>query len=245
MKVAIHQPVFLPYLGTLAKTDYADVHVFLDDVGLNVRNFTRRCHIRETLKGVSRQLITVPLNHSRSKLIKDTQIDLTDSNKDWLDKTLKTFDMVYGKAPYYKELRDSTLQHFFESEFLTCLDNNFSRWTISCYITTCHLLSVNARFLLSSEICAVHGITSTGNQRLIDICKALNADEYISGEGGRSYMDIDEWKKANINVVVAEYVHIPFAFANDQPCSFIDPYSIVGKERTTEMIKKCCRLTLP
>lgn len=233
----------MPYLGTLAKTDYADVHVFLDDVQLNTRNFTRRCFIRNSLNGVDKQLITVPVNHSRSKLIKDTKLDLTDSNKDWLEKTIKTFDMIYSKAPYYKELKDAVLTNFFDKSFLDCIDNNFSRWTISCYISTCHLLNIHAEYLLSSEIARVHGITSTGNQRLIDICTVLNADTYISGEGGLRYMDFTAWHKANISVVTGEYIHQAYKRPNDGVYSFIDPYAIVGKDETSKLVKKCYRLT--
>jgi hypothetical protein len=40
----------------------------------------------------------------------------------------------------------------------------------------------------------------TGTDRLVEICKALNADTYLAGRSGASYMEPDKFEKAGIKV---------------------------------------------
>ena len=46
-------------------------------------------------------------------------------------------------------------------------------------------LGINTPMVLSSSL----NITTTRSQRLADICKHFNATEYISGGGGKAYLD--------------------------------------------------------
>ncbi len=46
-------------------------------------------------------------------------------------------------------------------------------------------LNITTPMVLSSEL----GISTTSSQRLADICRHLQATEYISGAGGRAYLD--------------------------------------------------------
>jgi len=43
-----------------------------------------------------------------------------------------------------------------------------------------------------------------GTERLVDICKSLNATSYISGQGGKKYMDINLFQNNNIDVIFQE-----------------------------------------
>ena len=43
--------------------------------------------------------------------------------------------------------------------------------------------------------------------RLIDICKALKADTYLSGQDGVEYMDLERFKRSGIRVVVQNFKH--------------------------------------
>jgi len=46
-------------------------------------------------------------------------------------------------------------------------------------------LSITTHTLKSSEL----KITKTGSERLLEICKKLNSDTYLSGELGRNYLN--------------------------------------------------------
>ena len=43
--------------------------------------------------------------------------------------------------------------------------------------------------------------------RLIDICKAVKADTYMSGQDGVKYMDLERFKENSIKVVIQDFKH--------------------------------------
>ena len=52
---------------------------------------------------------------------------------------------------------------------------------------------------------AVTGHTTT--QRLIDICRLVGADTYLSGAGGHKYLEQEEFEKAGIRLVFQDFRH--------------------------------------
>lgn len=50
-------------------------------------------------------------------------------------------------------------------------------------------------------------ITQTSTQALVKICKKLGGTTYISGTGGKNYLNIDFFEKENIKVEFQEYKH--------------------------------------
>ena len=62
-------------------------------------------------------------------------------------------------------------------------------------------LKIMPRFVRASEIhCEGHK-----SDLVLSICKALGADMYISGSGGRGYMQLDSFKDNNIKVVFQKF----------------------------------------
>jgi hypothetical protein len=64
----------------------------------------------------------------------------------------------------------------------------------------------HVRYLKSSEL----NIPGKGTQRLVDICKALSASEYITGYGARNYMDHKLFDCHGINVSYISYGLRPY-----------------------------------
>ena len=48
------------------------------------------------------------------------------------------------------------------------------------------------------------GITGTGTERLVNICKEHGATKYLSGVSGKNYMDLSLFDKAGIEVIFQE-----------------------------------------
>lgn len=77
------------------------------------------------------------------------------------------------------------------------------------------LSKINYRFL--TEICSVLGITTPINwssdfqladgqtARLVDLCRQIGADEYLSGPAARNYLDESLFAGANIRVSYIDY----------------------------------------
>jgi hypothetical protein len=41
----------------------------------------------------------------------------------------------------------------------------------------------------------------------VDLCRALGADRYLAGDGGRAYMNLAEFEAAGITVEFQEFAH--------------------------------------
>lgn len=49
--------------------------------------------------------------------------------------------------------------------------------------------------------------TDESTQRLIDLCRAVGADTYLSGADGHKYMDVGKFKEANIRLLTQAFKH--------------------------------------
>ena len=48
-------------------------------------------------------------------------------------------------------------------------------------------------------------VRGSRTQRLVEACQAVNATTYISGVGGKNYMDLEQFSAANIEVIWQEF----------------------------------------
>jgi hypothetical protein len=164
MKITIHQPEHFPYLGFFQKMKSADLFVILDDVQYTKNNFQNRNKFKNK-NGVD-EWFTIELeSHANTKLIKDI---LVSQNPKWkriiLNKLQTNLGIDFSEIYDYDKLVDINLASI-----------NYCR----------EKLNITTPIVLSSEL----KIKSTSSQRLSDICKHFNAKEYISGVGGRGYLD--------------------------------------------------------
>ncbi|TLY18156.1 MAG: WbqC family protein [Nitrospirae bacterium] len=100
MRVTIHQPQFMPWLGYLDKIDRADLFVVLDSVQFKKNEWQNRNRIR-TAQGW--QWITVPVLHKFGQRLDEVRIN---QQRDWQSRHLRALEIHYGRAPY----RDQYLQ---------------------------------------------------------------------------------------------------------------------------------------
>jgi len=67
----------------------------------------------------------------------------------------------------------------------------------------CREFGITTRTLLESEL----SVTGSATQRIADIGRALEADTYLSGAGGRDYLDEGLLKEAGQRLVYQDYAH--------------------------------------
>ena len=67
-------------------------------------------------------------------------------------------------------------------------------------------LGVTIPIVKESEL----GVKTKGTQRLVDICKAVGADTYVSGRGGREYMDEGLFHSNGIGIEHQDYAASPY-----------------------------------
>ena len=192
MKVAVHQPNFLPYLGFFDKARQVDVFVILDDVQFTHGGFTNRNQIK-TPQGT--MWLTVPIQSM--KLTSINRILIARDAK-WRRTHLKSYQHMYGKAVHY-ELLESSLIDIYNQEWEYLLDFNFAllKW---CF----ELLEINVDVKFSSTL-KINA--TTGTERIIKICRSLGSTDYLSGASGRKYLDFEQLNKEKINVSFHNFDH--------------------------------------
>ena len=101
MKVAIHQPHYLPWLGYLAKWAAADLFVFLDTVQYEKNGWQNRNRIK-TADGA--RWLTVPVHARLGTPIAEVAIDC---EQPWPARHLRAIEAAYGDAPYWPARRET------------------------------------------------------------------------------------------------------------------------------------------
>ncbi len=164
MKITIHQPEHFPYMGFFQKMEASDLFVILDDVQYTKNNFQNRNKFLNS-NGVE-EWFTIGLEPSpNKKLIKDIYVnDHPKWKKIILTKLQTKFKIDFSEIYKYKKLIDINIASI---EYVR------------------NQLNIKVPMVLSSTL----NIQSQGSQRLADICKYFKATEYISGAGGKAYLN--------------------------------------------------------
>src|SRR5918912_1436497 len=96
MRVAIHQPHYLPWLGLLHRMAAADLFVLLDHVQFERGNYQNRTQVR--INGVPHWLTVPVMQRSQKERILDKEIDWT---RDWAAAHYETLRRAYTAAGYF------------------------------------------------------------------------------------------------------------------------------------------------
>jgi hypothetical protein len=193
MKIAVMQPTYLPWIGYFELIDGVDLFVFFDDVHFNKRSWHRRNRIK-TVSGEFTLTIPVLCKGKQMPLIKDTPIN---NEIPWKRKHLANIKSNYSKAKFFG-LYIHELETLYSHEYKWLLDLNlafieFLRRSIG----------INTPTILSSSL----KISDTKDERLINICKKLNAKDLYDAHGAMEFLNIDLFKKNGINLTFQQYKH--------------------------------------
>ncbi len=219
MRVSIHQPEHMPWIGFFNKMSNVDVFVILDNVQYRKNYFQNRNRINGN-KGEAIYL-TVPLIKSKhEELINEKKI----SGDSWKIKYLNLIKANYLKTRYFKNYF-VVLADIIHNQNHSLLELNLSliKWL-------CLEFKIQTKLVLSSELDA-SGYKSDIN---LDICKKLNASEYLSGPNGKEYLDLVSFAKNNIDVNFHDYKHKIYPCVNYIPSlSSIDLLMNMGVDATS------------
>ena len=191
--VSILQPGYIPWLGFFEQMAYSDIFVIYDDVQYDKNGWRNRNRIK-TPQGI--QWLTVPvLTANRTgQLVCDVQID---NRTNWRSKHLRAIEQNYKKSTFYDECFP-VLESIFTKDWDSLLELD-----IFIIDKIREFLGVNKPMLKSSEL------TSTGKNidRLINICKELDATEFYEGSAGRNYIDDTSFETNGIKITYQDYRH--------------------------------------
>ena len=190
--VGIHQPEYLPWLGFFKKMMSSELFVFLDDAQFRKKGWQNRNRIR-IKNGTT--LLSIPVHAHSYPDINDVTID---NQKNWSTRHKKSILFNYASAPFFDEIKDF-IESIFNKKFEYLVDLNTE---IIKFIMK--ELDIKSELCFSSEL----EIEKKGSDRVLDICKAVDADNYITGTfWAESNLRIEEFKKFNINVEFQKFQH--------------------------------------
>lgn len=187
MKLAIMQPYFFPYIGYFQLIYSVDKFIFLDDVNYIKQGWIHRNKIQSNNKHIFFGIQTSKSSQNK----KINEITINPDNK-WKNKLLNKLHHSYVKAPNY-----SQIQPIIKS-VITLDTNKLSDICKNSVIKICNYLEIKTEILNSSSELDLK--ISTGQERIIKICKNLNANHYINTIGGQSLYNINIFSQNNITL---------------------------------------------
>lgn len=197
MKVAIHQPHFLPWLGYLHRMAQADLFVLLDHVQFERRNYQNRTMIR--MNDEARWLTVPVVQRSQKERIVDKEVDnRLEGAKWWAPNHFTTLRHAYREARYFGTYA-AQLKRLLETRRERLVDINQAGLDLLR-----EAFGIRTRLVRSSEL-AVEGARA---ELILNICKAVGAGTLIAGMGGsRGYLDVEAFAREGIAVAFHEWQH--------------------------------------
>ena len=191
-RVAIIQSNYIPWKGYFNIIKCVDHFVLLDNVQYTRRDWRNR-NLIKTKAGLKWLTIPVTVKNKYHIKIRDVQAD----GSDWRRDHWNQLKEAYGTSQYFKDIAP-----FFEEIYLQNNDLNLSKINYTFIMRILSILKISTNLNWSMEFPnAPDGKT----ERLVHICKSLNATEYISGMAAKDYLDVKLFEKENIKVVWADY----------------------------------------
>lgn len=211
MKVGIMQPYFFPYIGYWQLINVVDRFIIYDDVNYIKKGWINRNRILINGEAV---FFNLRMNQaSQNKLINQMEVLIDDV---YFRKLIKTIESCYCKAPYFNDV-------FPIIEKLIMYDEiNLTRYLEFSIRKVCEYLSINTEIIISSSIEKNNELR--GQQKIIEICRLLNADQYINAIGGQSLYNYIDFLNYGIKLMFIKTQEIKYIQFNN---NFIPNLSII------------------
>jgi len=206
--VSIRQPGYLPYLGFFKKIESSDIFVFLDDVQYEKNGFDNRNKIK-TSEGF--MWLTVPVYYKFGQFLNKVKIA---NNEDYCRKHRKAIKINYQKAAFFSEYWND-IESFLSQKWELLIDLNIK--LIEYFISK---LDLSTKTIKSSKLI----IKKTGSEKLLEICRKLDATTYLSGELGKNYLNEQIFHNSKIKVIYEKFEHPTYRQLNK---TFIPNMSIL------------------
>src|SRR5216684_4565224 len=192
--VVIEQPNSLPWIGYFDLIRQSDVWVWYDDVQYTKRDWRNRNRVAF---GDAAEWLTIPVKTKGrfAQRICDVELDLS---QPWMRQHLETIRRCYARAPFFEPVF-TVVKDAFDAG-----DTQLADLTIRLNEAICAHIGWRRTFVRSSNMTT----PSAGRgKRLIDICRAVDGNVYLSGPAARGYIDPREFAEAEIELryIVYDY----------------------------------------
>ncbi|WP_340817870.1 WbqC family protein [Methanolobus sp. WCC4] len=196
MIIAVHQPNYLPYLGFFDKMEKADIFVIYDNAQFSKEDYHHRNRVR-IFNGW--KWLTVPVEKKRIPINQIMVVNSSSTKEEnkWNHKHLRVISDNYKNAPFYEDYIDAFYK-IYEKEYCSLCELN-----MDLILLLKEAFDIGTEILYTSDL----GQLSSSSQGLVEIVQKVDGDTYLSGQGGKNYLDISLFKDKGIKVDFQNYVH--------------------------------------
>lgn len=194
-RVAIIQSNYIPWIGYFNIIQCVDHFVLLDDVQFTRRDWRNR-NLIKTKSGL--KWLTIPVDVKGNFHIAIKDVYATDS--DWRSDHWNRIVDGYRTAPYFDWIAPAI-----ENFYLNSQEQNLSKINHHCISLVNSILKIETPIHWSMDF----NSPTDKTERLVHICKALHATEYLSGPAAKNYLNVMLFQQEGIRVLWADYPNYP------------------------------------
>jgi hypothetical protein len=230
MRVAIHQPNYVPWAGFFCKMSVCDIFVSFDAVEFPNNGIVHRNKIR-TKEGWD--WLTIPVEKKNIGLpIKDVSLP---NDVSWWKKHWNALIANYSKAEYFSEYKP-----FFEEMYRDRKQTSIQELNESVITYLAGSFGISPRFVRASELDLNFSLRKT--DFILDILQHVGCTHYISGAGGaKTFLEEDKILNNNIELgyIQVTPVEYPQRWPGFEPyMSSIDLLFTMGGKKGREIINR-------
>ena len=222
------QPTYLPWSGYFNLMRRVDRFVFLDDAQYSKGSWHNRNRL---LIGGEVRWITLPVLHSYQQPLNQVRLNPAGN---WQRKHCNTIRANYARARYGQDL-EFVLDYLqqFEGDSLSGLTAGLIRAIAGA-------LGIEVETCLASSL----DLGTGRSERLLEICRTLGCDSYLSPAGARDYLEQDGvFGDSGLSLVYQEFEPLPYQqFGSpDSFCSHLSVLDLIantGLEGTLQLIDR-------
>jgi len=181
------QPYLFPYIGYFQLIHSVDAYVSYDSVQYVDRGWVNRNRIQ--VNG-SAEWLTFPVQKASRNLPINARYYVEDRAA--RTRLLRKLEAAYGKAKAFWEVMPVV------EELLNHQDSNVSRFNTNSLKVISEKLGLHREFVFASDLSQPEGLK--GEDRVLDICRRVEADTYINPIGGTSLYDERHFKDAGVQL---------------------------------------------
>jgi hypothetical protein len=198
VKIAIMQPYFFPYIGYFQLINLVDEFIVYDNIEFTKKGWINRNRI---LVNGHDSYITLPLRKDSDYLdVRDRSLaDVWSSER---KKLLNRITSAYRNSPNF-ELVYPVIE--------TCVlldDKNLFRFIFNSLSIINEYLQIKTPIIISSTISINHELKA--EKKVLALCKAMNATEYINPIGGVKLYRKDDFSNEGIDLYFIKSIDLKY-----------------------------------
>ncbi|WP_432467952.1 WbqC family protein [Agarivorans sp. Z349TD_8] len=191
--ISISQSNYIPWRGYFDIIARSDIFVIYDTAQYTKNDWRNRNKI-STKQGS--QWLTIPVKH---KHLNQSIYSIEIHNDKWNKKHWKTLEQNYKNHPHFDEYH-SRFKPIYQQDWKYLSELNYA---LILEINKC--LNIKTKILNSNELQIPPN--TDRNQKIVDMCKILEADIYLSGPAAKGYINNRLFAEKSIEVQWMDYSH--------------------------------------